>query len=182
MTEQQLEEVKESYINHLKNYMSQTGALFAHITIFAEHIKKDEEDKPAVIHIPIPNEYMENDDSKDVFIEELMPELIIEIKKKFIPVGIAWASEAWMRTANKDFDLDDYKSLPKQEVVFISIETENKAETIIYETIREGIQVNSEGDLTDRIELKEMHNIDKPEGTSGRFAGLYKKLINHETN
>jgi len=181
MTEKQLEEIKENYINHLKKYMSETGGLFPHITIFAEHLEEGD-DKPAIIHIPIPDEFMENDDSKDRFIEELMPELMIEIKKKFIPNGVAWASEAWMRTANKDFNLENYKNLPKQEVVFISIETKDNAETIIYEMIREGVQVNSDGDLTDKIELKEMHNIDKPEGTEGRFAGLYKKLINDETD
>lgn len=87
-----------------------------------------------------------------------------------------------MRIADKDFDMDNYKSLPKKEVIFISIETENKSETIIYEMIRNGKQVNTEGDLTDKIELKEMHDIEKPEGTSGRFAGLYKKLINDEVD
>lgn len=180
MTEEQFDVVKESYIKHLKNYMTQTGGLFPHITIFAEHIEEGD-DKPAIIHIPIPDEFMEDDDSKDRFVEVIMPELIIEIKKKFIPNGVAWASEAWLRTADKeDVDLEDYKSLPKQEVVFISIETKDRTETVIYETIRQGVQVNSDGDLTDKIELKEMQNFDKPNETSGRFAGLYKKLINDE--
>jgi hypothetical protein len=181
MTEKQFEEIKQSYINHLKNYISQTGELFPHVTIFAEHLEEGD-DKPAIIHIPIPDEFMENDDSKDIFIQDVMPEIMIEIKKQFIPNGVAWASEAWMRTADKDFNIENYKTLPKQEVVFISIETKDNAETRIYEMIREGVQVNSDGDLTNKIELKEMHNIEKPEGTNGRFAGLYKKLINNETD
>lgn len=179
MTEEQFEETKEIYINHLKEYMNQTGGLFPHLTIFAEHIEEGEEDKPAIIHIPVPDEFMKSDDSKDKFVDNIMPEILVEVKKKFIPNGIAWASEAWMRIADKDFNIENYKSLPKQEVLFISIETENKCETVIYKMIRSGIQVNSQGDLTEKIELKEMHN-DKPSNIEGRFAGLYKKLIKNE--
>lgn len=180
MTNRELDNLKEAYINHLKSYMSETGGLFPHITIFAEHVDKEEEDKPAIIHIPIPDEYMKDDESKDRFVEQLMPELMIEMKKQFIPIGVAWASEAWMRVADKDFDMSKYKSLPKKEVVFMSIETKSGCDTLIYEIKRTGIQVNSEGQLTDRIELEEIETAEKPSSAEGRFAGLYKKLINND--
>lgn len=179
MIEKNFEELKDSYINHIKKYMSQTGGLFPHISLFADHIDNDDDDKPAIIHIPIPDEYMVDDESKDKFIDVIMPQLIVEIKKKFVPLGIAWASEAWMRSADKDFDMDkqDYKTLPKKEVLFMSIETKNNRDTIIYEIKRKGKQVNSDGDMTDIIELKEMENAENPKNVGGRFSELYKKLI-----
>lgn len=180
MTNEELNDLKEIYVIHLKNYMTETGGLFAHVSVFAENIEKEKDDKPAIIHIPIPEEFMKNDDTKDTFINDLLPDVITEIKKEFIPIGIAWASEAWMRVADKDFDMSEYKSLPKKEVVFISMETKFGCETLIYEIKREGIQVNSEGELTDRIELEELKTDAKPSSTEGRFAGLYKKLLNND--
>jgi hypothetical protein len=176
---EEFEELKEIYIAHIKKYMSETGGLFPHLTVFAEHINKEENDKPAIIHIPIPDEFMETDDNKDKFIDEVMPEIILEVKKEFIPMGIAWASEAWMRVVDKDFDMskENYRKLPKTEVLFMSIETKNNSDSIIYEIKREGKQVNSEGDLTDRIELKEMEDSVNPQDVGGRFSELYKKLI-----
>lgn len=179
MIEKDFEDLKESYVKHIVKYMSQTGGVFPHISLFAEHIDKEDNDKPAIIHIPIPDEYMEDDESKDKFIDVIMPQLIIEVKKKFIPLGVAWASEAWMRTAGADFDIDkqDYKALPKKEVLFMSIETKNNCDTVIYQIKRKGKQVNSDGDMTDIIELKEMENAEKPTNIGGRFSDLYKKLI-----
>jgi len=183
MTEKELEEVKQNYIEHIKKYMTEAGGIFSMITVFAESLDKKEEDIPAIIHIPIPKEFLENDESKDEFIDELLPNIIREVKKKFKPLGIAWTAEAWMRKAAKDFDSKNYEKLPKQEVLFVCVETQNKSEALIYEIKRVGKQVNSEGDLTDTIELEIIEDIKQPEQIQGRFAGLYKKLIsNDETN
>ena len=103
-----------------------------------------------------------------------------DVKKKFEVYAIAWAAEAWMRKADKDFKITDqnYKELPKTEVLFVSIESENKAESYIYEINRVGMRVGEDGDICDDINLKEITEFGQPEKTAGRFAGLYKKLIN----
>ncbi len=180
MTQEEYQNVKESYLTHIKNYMKRTGGLFPHITILADHIEKEEDDKPAVIHIPIPDQFMDSDEGKDEFVDELLPEIIKTVKEKFIPYAIAWSSEAWMRTADKDFDFqkDDYKLLPKKEVLFLSIESKDREETYIYEINRIGMKVTDDGDLCDDIELTEIKEFGNPEHTQGRFSGLYKKLIN----
>lgn len=175
MTEEQFEEIKEVYINHLKDFISEIGGLNPQLTILAEHIE-EEEKIPAIIHIPIPDKYIENEDSKDEFINELLPELIIEVKKKFIPVGVAWASEAWMRIAGSDFDIDkeNWKEIPiKKEVVIVSIETDDKTECILYDIVRQGKKVTENGDLIDNIELK-LSEESSPSTVGGRFTGLYK--------
>jgi hypothetical protein len=184
MTPEEHKQVIDLYLDHIKEYMTESGGLFPHITVFAdEKNKKVEEDgkvHKAIIHIPIPSEYMKSDSEKDVFIEEVMPVIFKTLVEKFIPYGIAWASEAWMRVADADkFDpkKDNYKNIPiKKEVLFISIETDAISETIIYDIERTGKQVCADGDLVDTINLKEIEEFRTPDKVEGRFAGLYKKL------
>ena len=40
MIKKEFKELKEIYIEHIKKYMSETGGLFPHLTVFAEHIDK----------------------------------------------------------------------------------------------------------------------------------------------
>lgn len=181
MTEEIYLTLKENYIDYIKYYVAETGGLFPHITIFAEvrHPKEDEKDKTALIHIPIPDQYMSNDDGKETFIVEVLPDIIKEVKKMFIPKGVAWAAEAWLRMADKKDDITDYKKLPiKKEVVIITIESENKNDSFIYEMLREGKQVNSIGDLVDVVNLKQIEKFSNPDSLGGRFSGLFKKFNN----
>lgn len=182
INEEEHTELIEMYLKHIKEYMLEAGGLFPHITIFADQIKKEENEEKipkAIIHIPIPSEYMKSDEEKDVFVDELMPSIFKTVKEKFIPYGIAWASEAWMRVANLDFNpkKQNYKDLPIQkEILFISIENGFKNQTFVYQIKRVGQQVNAEGDLVDTINLIEMPEMKSPDKTEGRFSGLYKKL------
>lgn len=178
MTEEQYESLKKSYIGHIQQYIKDVGNLFPHITIFAEHIDK-KNTKPAIIHIPISSEYMETDETKDRFLSETVPDIFKTVKEDFIPTGVAWGAEAWVRILEKDEEPpENYETIPiSKEVIFLSIETKNKQETIVYDIKRNGKQVNSDGSITDIIEL-----IEAPEsgltGGTGRFTGLFKILEN----
>lgn len=179
MNDQELTEMKEVYIEKIKEYMSEAGSLFPHITVFAEHV--DENDtRPAIIHIPIPDKYMESDDTKEEFIKDVVPSLAEKVKEDFKTVAVGWASEAWMRSVNKDEELPkNYKDLPiKKEVVIVTLETADKSSIFIYDIIRKGKQVNEEGDLIDIIELVEDKDltVDAVPSPEGRFTGLYKKF------
>ena len=180
MTQEEYNEVKDLYIENVKQIILEQGGLFPHLTIFANHKKyKEDEPKTAIIHVPVPEEYMEDDDDKDEFVNEVMPGIYKVVKEDFIPYGVGWASEAWMRYADKDFDFNtsNYKNLPvKKEVLLLSIETQEKSDTHIYEIKRNGSQVNSDGRMTDKIELTELTEMASMTGMDGRFAGLYKKL------
>jgi hypothetical protein len=182
MTNEQYALLKQDYIDHIKEYVTENGSLFPHLTIFADvkKPKKGEEDKPALIHVPIPDEYMENDRAKDKFIDEVVPDLFQNINEKFIPKGIGWAAEAWMRVADKNFDVekDNWKKIPiKKEVIMISIESDEPTESIIYEIKREGKQVIPGGDIVDIIKLEEQFREEgAPTVSGGRFTGLFKKL------
>lgn len=181
MTEENYLSIKEDYISHIKDYVNETGGLFPHITIFAEiREPKDElETKPALIHIPIPDQFMSDDEKKEEFVTDVLPGIIKEVRKKFIPKGVAWAAEAWLRMADKKDDVSDYKKLPiKKEVIIITIESESKNDSYIYEIVRTGKQVNSEGELVDAVKLEEMESFKNPDQMGGRFSGLFKKFNN----
>lgn len=180
MTPEIYEELVGNYLDHIKLYMKDTGGIFPHIVIFAEH-KNPEENQPAnsIIHIPIPSQYMDTEGGKDELVDEIFPTIFKKVNETFIPSAIGWASEAWMRTAGADFDIDkqDYKTLPIQkEVLFICIESDTESKTHVYEVKRNGQQINSDGELVDSIDLIEMTEMKDVDKTEGRFSGLYKKL------
>jgi len=116
------------------------------------------------------------DEGKDIFLKEIVPDLFKEIKKKFNPVAIAWASEAWVRTTDKTKEApEDWKLLPiKKEVVIINIESNNSQKVIMYNIERNGQQITSSGNLVDIIILTLIE--ESPEKITGRFTGLFKKF------
>lgn len=187
MTNEEFEELKTSYIENIKKYMVDSGGLFSHLSIFGEH-KEPEDGQPvtAIIHVPIDPRFLKSDQTKDVFIDEVVPELAKVINEKFFIKGVGWASEAWLRTASKDQTITNWKDLPiKKEVLIVTIETEFKDDMIIYDINRTGKDVTSDGDIIDHIELieqEDMKNLNASSGKkeqTGRFTGLYKKFKLH---
>jgi hypothetical protein len=179
MTEEKYQEIKEYYKEHLIDLISETGGLYPHLTIFADikNPSKEDKDKPAIIHLPIPDKYMKDDDTKDEFVDEVLPDIAKKVKEEFIPQGVAWASEAWMRVVEKDEEMPkNWKKLPiKKEIVIVTIETDSKEEADIYEIKREGKQVTSDGNLVDKITLEKFEE-SSPSSIGGRFSGLFKNF------
>lgn len=182
MTPEDFEELKEEYLDHIKSQLSEEGGLIPHFTVFADMLEKDEDsddDRKAVIHLMVPSDLIDTDEGKDIIVEEILPKMMTKIKSKFIVHGIAWASEAWMRIADKDFDVtkQDFRSIKtKKEVLFVSIETKDASEAFVYEIKRAGKQVNADGDLVDKVDLIEMPDIKDLSSSEGRLSGLFKKL------
>ncbi len=123
---------------------------------------------------------MKSGNTKQIFVDEMVPKIFSEIKQKFDAKALVFTSEAWMRSSNKN-ELSDfeYENLPKIEIVMISIETAKGSEMSNYEIKREGKQVNSDGKFVDRVSLvkipDEKGNIKNP---IGRFSNLFSKLKN----
>lgn len=177
MTEEKYQEIKESYISNIKRFMTEMGGgMFPHISIFADH-KDDHKEKDAIVHIHVPDEFMKSEEMKESFVQEVVPEIAKKVREKFIPYGVAWTSEAWVRTAKKDEEIpENWKDLPiEKEILLISMEFTHKKETLIYEIIRNGKQVNEDGDLVDHIDLVE-EDMSGVESMSGRFTGLLEKF------
>jgi hypothetical protein len=182
MTKEHFETLKEEYIGHITHYVKEAGGLFPHISIFAEE-KDKTKSKPALIHVPISDDFMESEEGKDEFVDKALPQISKKVNEMFDVYAIAWSSEAWMRMANKPSDVKNWKDIPiKKEVIIITIETENDSECILYEIKRDGQQVTSDGDLVDKIELIKAEESDGVKNVGGRFSKLLKHFKQRDKN
>jgi hypothetical protein len=186
-----IDKLKNDYVNFVKDTIQEMGELYPSFTIFCELKEKldEETDEKALgmVHIPIPSSFMEDGDSKDELIAEVLPKIFKEIKKKFIPYALAWSSEVWVKKVSKDeaktqeeaFKIAQEK-VNKEEAVFINIQSTYDNEVLVYHIERNGKQINNEGDLVDKIDL--IPSTDFGEGLAsnkavgGRFSGLFNKL------
>lgn len=183
MTEEQFNEVKETYIKSIKELMQEETGMEPHITVFAEKLEEDEDGiVPAILHMAIPSDLMNSQEGKDKLIDIVIPQVAEKVKKQFKPYGVAWTSEAWVRKAHKDdVDndiLDNWKELPiSKEILMINIESEFGNEMTIYEIKRNGMEVTENG-LKDTVELILDEELTAETGNmTGRFTGLYNKFI-----
>lgn len=176
MTEEKYQELKTQYVSNIKNFMSEMGNVFPHISIFGNH-KDENETKDAIIHIEIPDILMSSEHRKELFVQQVLPSIAKEINEKFIPYGVAWTSEAWVRESGPGDVPENWKDIPiKKEILLISLEFTHKKEALIYEIKRLGKQVNEEGNLIDKIDLLE-EEVSITEPLQGRFSGLLEKFI-----
>ena len=173
--------MKNGYLELITKILMESGGLNPSITLLGTH---RDDGKIAIVHVPIPSKYMDNEESKDKFVDDLVPQIADKVKKDFDVNAVAWASEAWLREADtknmsKEQVMTGWKKLPiKKEVLIISIESEEGVQTTIKEILRKGKQVNENGELIDNIELCDMPAFDghNAAAAEGRFTGLYKKF------
>jgi hypothetical protein len=186
MTEEQIKIIKEDYLSFIKETAQEEGGIGSSIGVFADVIDS-KDGKPALIEIPIPSEYLKNDNTKEYFVEEVLPQLIKEFKKRFIAHSVAWTCEAWLRKASlEEMDkIENYKDIPiKTEAVVIIIDSKNEIEALVYEIIRPSLSVSDTGELVEKeqknkielVEMPELSGAFKDGGFAGRFSNLYKKF------
>jgi hypothetical protein len=176
MTAEQFIEIKDEYLKNMKEMLLETGNIQPTVTLIADHL---EENKPAIVHIPLPDKIANSDKGKQMFVDKMIPEIAAKVKERFNIHAVAWAAEAWMREAPVDeYDpkVDDYKKLPiKKEILIITIDTGAETESHVYEIIR--MAVSPTGDLVEDIELVDMPELSKDYGSiEGRFSNLFKKF------
>jgi hypothetical protein len=178
MTNEDYLEVKDDYFTHIRTILKETGNIAPTVTIIGMH---KEENKPAIVHIPLPPEIANSDEKKQEFVDKMIPELSKKVNERFTVDAVGFASEAWMRTAEKDeFDpeVDNYKKLPiKKEILIITLDNGNSVECNIFEIKRDGKSVTPDGDLIDIIELEKLPDLESTyPATEGRFSRLYEKF------
>lgn len=185
MTEEQVKIIKEDYLKFLKENIQEEGSMSAHISVFAD-IVDSEDNKPALVEIPIPDEYLKDDDAKEHFVEEILPQLVKEFKKRFIAHSVVWSAEAWLRTIPKEkmATMENYKDFPiTTEAVVIIIDSKDGTEAIIYEIQRPSLSISTDGELVEKEQKNKIELIEMPElsgsfneAFTGRFSNLYKKF------
>jgi hypothetical protein len=178
MTEKQFIEIKAEYFENIKKMLLELGNIQPTVTVIGNHI---EENKPAIVHIPLPAELANSDNGKQMFVDKMIPDISKKIHEKFTIDAVCFASEAWLRTADKDGynpETDNYKKLPiSKEILIISIDGKDGSKSDIYEIKRDGKSINTDGDLIDTIELEPLPELGETYNTNtGRFSNLYKKF------
>lgn len=176
MTDTQFIEMKDAYLDDIKGMLLKNGNFSATISIIGEE-KKDL--SSSIVHIPLPEQIVNSDEGKQLFVDKMIPELSKKLKDRFNIQAVTWASEAWMREAHKDDynpDIDNYKDLPiKKEILIITIDTKTNLESHVYEIVRMSIAPN--GDLIEKVDLLKLPELSEAFGsTKGRFSELYKKF------
>jgi len=185
MTEEQIKIIREDYLSFIKENIQEEGSMSSSIGIFADIIDS-EDGKPALIEIPIPEEYLNNDNTKEHFVEKILPQIIKEFKKRFIAHSVVWSAEAWLRTVPKEkmASMENYQDIPiAHEAVVIIIDSKNGTESLVYEIQRPALSISTDGELVEKEQKNKIELVEMPELSgsfnetfTGRFSNLYKKF------
>lgn len=176
-TLEKFDKLKENYLDMVVSGTKEAGGLPPHITLFGYH--NDDHEKQAIIHVPIKDELMTSEGKIKLF-NKVIPELAKDIaKKEFTIYALAWASEAWIREANRDEAItDNWKDIPiKKEVIIINLESIVKDELIMYDVARVGHKVSDNGEFIDNIELTPITQ-EPMSNVGGSLSGLSKYFWN----
>jgi hypothetical protein len=174
MTKEEFKEIKEYYIESTKETLLKNGNLEPVITIMGN--LKDN-NTPSALQIVLPEEVANSDENKQLFVDQVIPKLAVEVREKFTIEAVGWSSEAWLREIPKDeFKVEDYKKIPiKREILIITIDTAKESECYAYEIVRMSVSPN--GDLVENVELVELPDVASSASNSqGRFNNLYRKF------
>lgn len=136
--------------------------------------------------IPVPNEALTNDATKDQMME-LLPFIVSQVmENKMVPVCISWSSEAWIRKTEapkdgKKIDSTDWKSLPKTEAAIMFVESEKRSDIVVFNLERSGTKITPDGDMIDNIKLTLNEELDttnkEDQHVEGRFQNVFKNLL-----
>ena len=178
LTEDQYQEIKTRYLKTIVKATEEAGGLPGHLALFATE-KDDPDAKETIVFMKIDDTFLSTEFGKDVFVEKMIPIMANDINKTFNVHSVAWSSEAWLRETKLDQVIpDNYKELPiKKEVIIVNIESLDKTECVMYDVLRNGHQVNADGDFTETVVLELMTETDQMINASGRFTGLIKHFI-----
>jgi vacuolar-type H+-ATPase subunit F/Vma7 len=86
MTDQQFIEIKNEYLQNMKEMLLETGNIQPTVTIIADHL---EENKPAIVHIPLPEKIANSDSGKQMFVDKMIPEIAVKVKERFSIKAVA---------------------------------------------------------------------------------------------
>lgn len=169
MNPELMEDYKKELLENIEEEMKSEGNVSTFIQVIGE---KEGVDKPIIVHVVT---RFDNDDSKDFFIKEIIPEVGKKLRKSDIkPQYVVFVSEVWVTRINKNTLKET-----KDEAVFISFSSENTEEVEAYTIIKHDYEVDENGELSSKVELKKDEELSGGEGAvvEGRFSGLYKTLM-----
>jgi hypothetical protein len=178
LTLEKFTQLKKDYLDMIVEGTKEAGGLPPHLTLFGYH--KEEQDKQAIIHVPITDDLM-TPEGKEKLFELVIPKLAEKVTENFHIFGLAWASEAWVREAGAEKPVgENWRDIPiKKEVIIINLESTVKNEFIMFDMLRKGHRINDEGKMIDNVELIEVAN-ENVTSAGGNIMGLLKQFLKAE--
>lgn len=174
MTKEDLQKLKEEYVNHLKSHIVDSGGMFTHIALFGN---KKENDEQSLVHIVVDPKFLTSDEDKDRFITNILPDIIKKVREQFTVDAVAWTSEAWLRKTDKDFK-GNWQEVPvEKEVLIIMYQEKETSDTMIYEIKRDGQVINAEGNLIDNVNLIELKDLEDSINQKGHREGKLHDMM-----
>ena len=168
MTPELMEEYKKELLENIELEMKDEGKVRPFMQIIGE---KEGMDKPVIIHIVTE---FGDDESKDFFIEEVIPEGSRKLKKiQTTPHHVVFVSEVWMTMVDENTN-----KTKKEEAVLIAYSSEEGEVMEAYNIIRHAYEVDEQGELSSKIDLIKNEDLSSHNDTpSGRFSNLYATLM-----
>ena len=148
----------------------------------AIHILCDDpkEKSPLIALVPIPNEFLADDRTKDRLTEILIPQILEHIHGEGIKIlCFSLITEGWSYEikGKKPESNEEYqeakKTAEKKEMVLISFETEKESDTRMF--YKMGTKKNAEGEYIEGTWLKPF--LEGNGTVEGRFSNLFRKFI-----
>jgi hypothetical protein len=181
--ENHIKEFKIANVQMMQYLLSKQGGLDPMIVVLV----KESNDEMNIVAVPVPGEFLHDDQTKDVLAGAIPSLLGMLAKQGKEPVCFSFSSEAWLRKTPEGVTEvpDNWKDLPKTECMISSYESANASEMEVFEIIREGKMANENGDLIDAIVLRP-HSIEvdgeKPKALKGRFFGAFQEFYKMRQN
>lgn len=180
MSSEEYQELIEDYVDRITSFLKEEGGINPHIAFFAEKKEPDEDGRTtAIVHLDIPN-FDKVEFDQETFLSDVLPQIFSQIKHDFKVKAIAFTAEAFVRVAPKEFDheKEDFRKIPiDKEILFISLETEDKTELIIFDIHKDGQVINEDGKLIDKIELVRETVASVGEPSMGAYNNLWQKYM-----
>lgn len=169
MTPELMQEYKKELLENIQAEMKDEGNVSSFMQIIGE---KEGMDKPVIVHIV--TDFTDND-SKDFFVEEIIPQITKKLKKNSItPHHVVFVSEVWVTTVDKKTD-----ESKKEEAVLIAYSSEDGETMEAYNIIRHAYEVDDKGELSSKVDLvkNEALSSENKLSSEGRFSNLYTTLM-----
>lgn len=175
MTKEDLNILRESFINSMKSMMIGEGDIMPMMVI---HIMTKDNQKGNML-LPLKKSFMDKNDP--FFISKIVPKLKESIDGEGYKVyGISVAGEVWTRDAPADFVFTQaaYEALEKREALFISSYHIYGTDVELLDITRDGQSVNEDGQLIDTIFLNPRLDMSEAElvHTNANFEEVYQLL------
>jgi len=193
-----IENFKKEHFNNITRALTLSGDIDPMITLLVKNTIIDETKdfkEYSVCLIPLPKEAFDNTESKDL-LAKIIPQIFKKIEDDNMePVCYSFSSEAWMREMKNKKNLkkeqfenteeyNNWKNLPKKEVLITTFETKDTNETLIDFIIRNGKMSDEKGNLIDCISLERYdeisNSISNSENIGGRLSNIFQDYLKNK--